>query len=135
MLALAKERVGGQTNVRLALVSGNSLAEIADASIDLVYCAVVFMHIWEFDRFSYVLDAYRVLRPRGRIYIDNLTLCSDLGWQMFERDRLSYTAGNRPPHISTYSTPQELEAYLLRAGFREIESSIDGKWLRAWAAK
>jgi hypothetical protein len=40
----------------------------------------VFMHLEPWDQNNCVLEAFRVLRPKGRIYVDNINLCSDGGW-------------------------------------------------------
>ena len=45
MLAFAAGRLLGLSNVELKEVSGYNLQGIADESIDLVYCTVVFMHL------------------------------------------------------------------------------------------
>src|SRR5262245_21563565 len=116
MLDHAGKRLQGVSNVRLVELSGFDLKPIADASVDLVYCTIVFMHLDEWDRYSYVREAFRVLRPGGRFYVDNFNLCTDEGWKVFET-HLAFAPADREPHISRASTPQELETYLRRAGF------------------
>src|SRR5258707_14432321 len=70
MLSLAAERLKDLPGVELKEISGYDLKGIADASVDVVYCTVVFMHLETWDRYNYVLEAFRVLRPNGRIYVD-----------------------------------------------------------------
>jgi len=135
MLKMATEMLDGLPNVGLVLISGHDLAPIPSESIDVVYCTVVFMHLWEFDRFSYIEEAFRVLRPGGRIYVDNLTICSDSGWEVFNKHRLNNLPGQRQPHISTFSTPQEIEVYLTRAGFSRTQTRVDGFMVRGWGIK
>lgn len=53
------------------------------------------MHITDWDRYGYILEAMRVLRPRGRMYVDNLNLLTDEGWAAFEQSRAVPT-GARP---------------------------------------
>lgn len=134
MLAHARERLTGLSNVRLVELSGFDLAGIAAESVDLVYCTVVFMHLDEWDRFSYVEDAYRVLRPGGRFYCDNFSLCTDEGWELFLEHRRAFPR-DRPAHVSKGSTPQELDAYLYRAGFVDRQVAQDGVWLKCWGKK
>lgn len=135
MLEHAAKRLALFKNVRLVPVAGADLSPIESESMDVVYSTVVFMHLWEYDRYGYVLDAYRVLRPGGRIYIDNVTMCSEVGWQHFETHRLAFEPGARPAHISTHSTPQEFEVYLKRAGFADIQTEISDAWVQGWARK
>jgi ubiquinone/menaquinone biosynthesis C-methylase UbiE len=129
MLEHARARLAGQPNVRLVEVSGYDLRPVESGSVDLVYCTVVFMHLDEWDRYGYVLEAARVLRPGGRVYVDNFTLTTDEGWRVFDDVRTAFPR-RKPPHVSKASTPQELEAYLQRAGFEEVVVETDGGWAR-----
>jgi ubiquinone/menaquinone biosynthesis C-methylase UbiE len=134
MVAYARERLSVFDNVEIIEISGFDLQPVPDESVDVVYCTVVFMHLDEWDRYNYVLEARRVLRPGGRVYIDNFSLRSDIGWKVFEQCR-EIPPHERPPHISKSSTPQELETYLKRAGFRDIGLKEDETWVRAYATK
>src|SRR5437773_10586656 len=134
MLSLAAERLRDLPNVELREISGYDLSGVADASVDVVYCTVVFMHLEPWDRYNYILDAFRVLRPTGRIYVDNINLCSDGGWKVFETHR-AWLPANRPLHITQYSTAQEIETYLKRAGFCDVQVRTDDDWVRASGVK
>src|SRR5690606_19274069 len=68
MLRHARERLRGLDNVELVELNGWDLAPIPSSSLDVVYCTVVFMHLDEWERFGYVRESMRVLRPGGRIY-------------------------------------------------------------------
>ena len=134
MLSLTAARLKDLSNVELVEVSGYDLSGVADASVDVVYCTVVFMHLESWDRYNYILEGFRVLRPNGRIYVDNINLCSDGGWKVFEVHR-AMSSTNRPPHMTQNSTPQEIETYLKRAGFDEVRMRTDDDWIRAWGIK
>ena len=71
---------------------------------------------------------------RGRIYVDNINLCSDGGWKVFETHR-AFSPTNRPPHMTQNSTPQEIETYLKRAGFSDVRIRTDDDWIRASGIK
>ena len=128
MLKHAAKRLSKFKNIRLIEISGFDLKPVADASVDVVYCTVVFMHLEEWDRYNYVLEAYRVLRPGGRIFIDNFSLCTEEGWSVFETHR-AINATQRPPHISKSSTPQEIETYLTKAGFKSVRVEQNKLWV------
>ena len=134
MLSLAAERLRDLPGVELKEISGYDLVGVADASVDVVYCTVVFMHLETWDRYNYVLEAFRVLRPNGRIYVDNINLCSDGGWKVFEVHR-AMSSTNRPPHMTQNSTPQEIETYLKRAGFSDVRVRTNDDWIRASGIK
>ena len=134
MLKFARQRLASFDNVSFVEISGFDLRPILDTSVDLVYCTVVFMHLDEWDRYNYVLEAYRVLRPGGRIFVDNFNLCTDEGWQVFETHR-RLTLEQRGPSISKSSTPQEITAYLQRAGFRDIKIKERQTWLQVHGVK
>lgn len=134
MVQHMQRRLAALPNAAAIEISGYDLAPVASGTIDLAYCTVVFMHLDEWDRFNYVAEAMRVLRPGGRLLIDNFNLCSDEGWAMFEElRRLPPT--QRPAHISKSSTPQELLEYLRRAGFTKIDHAEEGLWVTAWGHK
>jgi ubiquinone/menaquinone biosynthesis C-methylase UbiE len=134
MLSLAAERLKDLSNVELVELSGYDLSGVADASVDVVYCTVVFMHLESWDRYNYISEAFRALRPRGRIYVDNINLCSEGGWKVFETHR-AFSPTNRPPHMTQNSTPQEIETYLKRAGFLDVRIRTDNDWIRASGVK
>ncbi|MBO0694593.1 MAG: class I SAM-dependent methyltransferase [Verrucomicrobia bacterium] len=134
MLSLAAERLKDLPGVELKEISGYDLRGVADASVDVVYCTVVFMHLESWDRYNYILEAFRVLRPNGRIYVDNINLCSDGGWKVFETHR-TMSPATRPPHMTQNSTPQEIETYLTRAGFSDVQVRTGDDWVRASGIK
>jgi len=134
MLSHTAQRLKDLSNVELVEISGYNLNGVADGSVDVVYCTVVFMHLESWDRYNYISEAFRVLRSGGRIYVDNISLCSDGGWKVFETHR-AFSPANRPPHITQNSTPQEIQTYLKHAGFAEVRMRTDDDWIRASAIK
>jgi ubiquinone/menaquinone biosynthesis C-methylase UbiE len=134
MLGHAQKRLASFDNVKLVELSGYELSSIEDSSVDLVYCTVVFMHLDEWDRYNYVLEAHRVLRTGGRIFVDNFNLRSEEGWDVFE-GAWKMAPEERPPHIGKSSTPQELEVYLQRGKFREVQTVEDGLLTQAYGVK
>ena len=136
MLRHAADRLAAFPNARTVEISGHDLRPIADASMDLVYSTVVFMHLDEWDRYNYVREAFRVLRGGGRFWCDNVNLLTDPGWELFELHLRTFSPEQRPAHIGKYSTPQELETYLIRAGFSEVKTRTrNNMWVDAWGVK
>ena len=136
MLRLAGRRLLGLPNVRLVEISGYDLQPVPDASVDVVYTTVVFMHLEEWDRYNYVLEAKRVLKPGGRFYCDNVDLASERGWAVFEENRSHFKPHERPAQISKCSTHPEIETFLKRAGFDAVR--VAGRldfWVYGWATK
>lgn len=128
MLRFAAESLQDIANVRFFKLNGYDLTGVDTRSLDVVYSTGVFMHLDEWERYRYIADAYRVLRPGGRIYIDNFNLLSDEGWALFE-DLLKIDPAKRPANVSRHSTPQELELYLMRAGFTGVRVRTGGLWV------
>jgi ubiquinone/menaquinone biosynthesis C-methylase UbiE len=134
MLKHAHQALSALPNVQLQAVSGFSLQPIGGGQLDVVYCTGVFMHLDEWERFRYVQEAHRVLRPGGRVYVDNMNLLGEEGWQRF-MEVLRMQPRMRPPQVSKTSTPQELSAYLERAGFVGIHVESGSLWVSAWGTK
>ncbi len=134
MLEFAAERLRDFPNVEFIELSGNDLQPLDNNSIDVVYCTVVFMHLESWDRYGYVEEAFRVLRPGGKLYVDNVNLCSDAGWSIFETHR-QFPLSRRPDHITVCSTPEELREYLRRAGFEHLQSRPGEELISVWGQK
>lgn len=135
MLRIAARKLTGIDNTRLVEVSGYDLSPIPSASVDVVYCTVVFMHLDEWDRYNYCLEAMRVLRPGGRFYCDNANIASEEGWAMFEDLRHKFPPQARPPHSSRCSSVPELETFLSRAGYEDWQVKTRPMWVYGWGRK
>jgi len=134
MLKHAARRLAAHTNVQLVATNGYDLQAIPDASIDAVYCTVVFMHLEEWDRYAYVREAYRILRPGGRFFCDNANLESEEGWKLFQASA-AFPPDSRPQHLSRCSTVPEITTYLRRAGFQNVQTITPGVWVVGWGRK
>jgi hypothetical protein len=77
------------------------------------------MHLNEWERYTYIKEGLRILKPGGRMFVDNFNLLSDQGWEMFLH-HVNKPAVERGPADSHSSTPQELAEYFRRAGFCNI---------------
>lgn len=121
MLAYAGERLRGLSNVRLVRLENVGLREFEDASFDVVYTTDMFEHLDEIDRWRYVQEAFRVLRPGGRFYMDNIDLESEAGWVSFANGARLYGPVERPPYMPRLSTSAELATYAARARFERVE--------------
>lgn len=122
ILANAADRLVRLSNVRLVHLPSVGLESLPDHSFDVVYSINLFAHLDEIDRWRYVQDAYRVLRPGGRLYIDNIDLDSEAGWTMFTNHVRHWQSLERPPYDTRFSTAAELVAYASRAGFGKVQS-------------
>jgi SAM-dependent methyltransferase len=134
MIEHMKRRLAHLPNVRTLLLNGYDLASVPSGSVDLIYCTVVFMHLDEWDRYGYVREGMRVLKPGGRMLVDNVNLLTDEGWNLFEQ-HCTIPPRERPAHISRFSTPAELEAYFRRAGFSDIGQLQSGLWIFTYGVK
>jgi SAM-dependent methyltransferase len=117
MLSHAKRRLDGIPNIRLVHLDQSGLSAIRDSSIDIVYCTNALPHFDQLERWCYIAEAYRVLRPTGRLYIDTIALDSTEGWSMVMNGWAQRRRGINPPYAPVPSTPDELSTFYGRAGF------------------
>jgi len=122
MLAHASSRLQGLKNTRLVHLKSAGLNDFAGNSFDVVYATNMLAHLDEMDRWRYVQEAFRVLRPGGRIFIDNIDVESEAGWDMFSKDAIRYRDVERPPYMPRFSTAAEFTAYANRAGFSDAQA-------------
>ena len=135
MIKHIRRRLSGFANVEAIVTNGFDLAPIPSETVDVVYCTVVFMHLEEWERYGYIAEGFRILKPGGRMLVDNVNLLSDGGWKFFEEHR-SIAPSERPAQISKTSTPQELEMYTRRAGFSEIRHEDSSNfWIVTFGVK
>ena len=134
MLGHTRNRLAKFRNVQTVATNGYDLAQIPSESIDVVYCTVVFMHLDEWERYSYIKEGFRVLKPSGRMLVDNIDLTSDEGWEFF-LTVCAIPPKQRPAQISKTSTPQELETYFKRVGFSDVRQSTVGLWIFTFGKK
>lgn len=135
MLAYASDRLGALKNVRLFLLRKVGLEHFSGNSFDVVYATSTFGHLDEMDRFRYVEEAARVLRPGGRLLLDNIDIESDPGWTMFVRDAKRYQDLERPPYMPRFSTASELMTYARRAGLERLGAHRRGRLVVLTAMK
>jgi len=115
-------------------LNGVDLSGVGDASVDVVYCTGVFMHLDEWERYRYVEEAFRVVRPEGRIYVDNINLRSPEGWRIFTQIvRMDPLA--RPANVSKTSTADELSWFVTQAGFVDVRTRFGTLWITVVARK
>jgi ubiquinone/menaquinone biosynthesis C-methylase UbiE len=134
MVRHIRRRLAEHPNVRALATNGFDLAGILSESVDVAYCTVVFMHLEEWERYGYIAEGFRVLKPGGRMLVDNVNLTSDPGWKFFE-EHCSVPVNERPAQISKTSTPQELETYFRRAGFCDIRQEQLDLWIVTYGRK
>lgn len=134
MLSHTRKRLAQFDNVSTVASNGYDLSAVPSESVDVVYSTVVFMHLEEWDRYNYVKEGFRVLRPGGRMLVDNVDITSDDGWSFF-LEHCAIPPDQRPAQISKTSTPEELRTYFERAGFVDISQHRSQLWIFNWGVK
>lgn len=122
MLSHARKRLAGLSNARLIHLDQANLSGVSDMSVDVVYCTNVLPHLDQMERWQYVLEAHRVLRPLGRLYIDTIAMDSPDGWHMLSNNLKQRRIGMEVPYVPIPSTADELIAYFSNAGFEALRT-------------
>lgn len=124
MIRHARERAADVPNIYLHELPDNSLSIFPDESFDCVYATIVFMHLDKMDMFTYMREAFRVLKIGGRAYFDTYNLLAPDGWREFVKTLQLYPYGTRVGHLSQFSCPEEMTKFMEEAGFDSVH--IDG---------
>ena len=122
MLSHARKRLAGLSNVRFIHLEQPNLREVPDMSVDVVYCTNVLPHLDQMERWQYVLEAHRILRASGRLYIDTIALDSPEGWHMLSNNLEQRRTGLEVPYVPIPSTSDEFLAYFRNAGFEYLRT-------------
>lgn len=118
MLAIAERRLGSKAGqVQLRRLDAEAMPEIADASVD-AYSMSLVMKIC--DRKRALAEAFRVLRPGGRLVILE---ASNIRWRPLHRAYLAYMAACMPV-LGWLATGGDASAYrYLLHGIRDFPSA------------
>ncbi|MCA9322482.1 MAG: class I SAM-dependent methyltransferase [Planctomycetes bacterium] len=118
MLDIARENCQDHDNTEFVELAEASPLPFGDASFDAVYAQAVFIHLDREDCFNYMREAFRVLRPGGRVYFQFFNLLHDEGFKIFDwvaRNTVS-PAGKIRGRVHQLPAP-EVRCYTERAGF------------------
>lgn len=121
MIAYAHERTKDLPNVFLHELPEPDLSIFNDGYFDCVYSTIVFMHLDKVEMFNYMREAFRVLAPGGKFYCDTYNIVAPDGWEQFLNIVKSFSAVQRPGHVSQFSTPPEMQKFMTEAGFIDLE--------------
>ncbi len=126
MIEVIKRRLAGHKNVEAVATNGFDLSPIASASADMVYCTTVFMHLDEWERYNYIVEGFRILKPGGRMIVDNISLGSDQGWNIFHRAHQDPAGTASAKHQQDVDAARDRDLFLAR----RLQARQSG---RAWA--
>ena len=116
MLAMVRARFAGDPRLECVELDGHGLGPIADASADAVFSFDVFVHLPQWDVFSYLREIRRVLRPGGKALVHHGNVFSELGWANF-LEEVPYTVDRHKPYGNfAVMTPELMAGFAERAG-------------------
>jgi SAM-dependent methyltransferase len=108
---------------RFALVNDISIPE-ADGAADMVCLFSIFTHLLHEDSYRYLLEAYRVLKPGGKVVFSFLEFRVYCTWTVFAGMVDARTQGAGHPH-NQFIGRDAIECWAGHAGFR-IDTFFDG---------
>ncbi|MEP6775690.1 MAG: class I SAM-dependent methyltransferase [Chloroflexota bacterium] len=120
MIKFARGRTEDIPNIFLHELPEPNLSIFNDGYFDCVYSTIVFMHLDKAEMFNYMLETYRVLAPGGRAYFDAYNIAAPEAWHDFMALIEAFPLGNRPEHVSQFSSVPEMRKFMEGAGFDEI---------------
>jgi ubiquinone/menaquinone biosynthesis C-methylase UbiE len=121
MIAYAQERTANLPNVYLHELPEPNLSVFNDGYFDCVYSTIVFMHLDKIEVFNYMREAFRVLAPGGKAYFDTYNISAPEAWEEFIKILEAFPLGERPGHVSQFSSPPEMRKFMVEAKFVDID--------------
>lgn len=94
------------------------------ASADYFSAFSIFTHLMHDESYLYMQEMARVLRPGGKIVLSFLEFASDYHWATFEVS-VEAKRTNSTTHLNQFIERSQLEVWIKRLGFSEVEF-IDG---------
>ena len=124
MIEHARSRTSHLDNVSFHQLTRTSLDMITDHSIDKAYSIAVFCHMDKEDLYLYLMELNRVVRPGGMIFVETWNLSSDIGWQRWVYEPLTWKHADHSQRKDVarnqFCTPDEFELYVSKAGFHPL---------------
>jgi SAM-dependent methyltransferase len=112
-LTACEERLRGHDNVSYIQGNGYTFAPIEDASITAIYCYDAMVHFSPDIVESYVLDAARILKPKGMILLHHSNYDTQGNDQHYGLN----------PHARNHMTYELFSAFAANAGLEIVESA------------
>ena len=121
MIKFARARTQDIPNIFLHELPEPNLRIFNDGYFDCVYSTIVFMHLDKAEMFNYMRETYRVLAPGGIAYFDTYNIAAPEAWHDFMALIEAFPLGNRPEHISQFSSVPEMRKFMEAAGFDDVQ--------------
>jgi glutamate-1-semialdehyde aminotransferase/ubiquinone/menaquinone biosynthesis C-methylase UbiE len=134
MLAIARERTQGLSNVSLHRAHAGRIVELSNESFDFAYCTNVLCQLDKEDLVACLAEAWRVLKPGRLAFFDTWNLLHPDSFRIW-REIQSRNAGLPKDRLRLqFCTAAELQAYLEDVGFQLVDMS-ENRVLRALVRK
>lgn len=96
-----------------------------DGSLDMIYAWSLFTHLLPEESFIYIRDAYRALKPGGRLIFSFLELDQETHWNIFMSRVNQISSGKSPVHLDYIFDRKMISKISDTLGFRSI-SYVNG---------
>lgn len=103
----------------LFLVHHNYTVAAEDSSLDLVFAWSLFTHLLLEETSLYIEDAFRSLRPGGKLIFSFLELAVPHHRTIFDARRALALSGKHPVHLDFFLNRHDIETLASSAGFQD----------------
>ena len=137
MIAHAQERMSDLDNTAFHELRRSSLEALGDDSISKAYSVAVLCHMDKEDLFLYLKDLWRVVQPKGLIYVETWNLAHPIGWKRWEYEVNNWNRSDQKQRKDVarnqFCTPDEFQLYIEHAGFTPLACYADSPWVQVIA--
>jgi SAM-dependent methyltransferase len=137
MISHARERMAHLDNVDFHELRRSRLDALDDDSISKAYSVAVLCHMDKEDLYLYLKDLWRVVRPKGLIYVETWNLAHPIGWKRWEYEVNNWDRSDQKQRKDVarnqFCTPDEFQLYVRQAGFTPLACYADSPWVQVIA--
>jgi ubiquinone/menaquinone biosynthesis C-methylase UbiE len=124
MISRARKRLRWVGNVQFYKGNGRDLSAFPNGKFDLAFSLYLFQHLEKEDAVYYLFEAYRVLKPNGKLFFNVPNFLADEHFKTTFINKYVKIPSSRTAIKMRYYLPEEVKKIVRAIGFKVISLKI-----------